>query len=203
MRRKQLVSVFAISALAGVLGLSGCTSAATKTSTPNGPAGTQGSASFSPAGPQIPKAGGTVQITDYTNNDGTKSTVILTGVIGDFGEAVSIYPNGTIDPEHNSELKLALTHGSFRLDIANLDKKIVSAFSDHFPMNTKTCSGTAATTATATPIVAGSGTGAYRGIGGTFNMTVSIAEVDPKLKCGTGQYVEAIFITGSGTVSLS
>jgi len=61
----------------------------------------------------------------------------------------------------------------------------------------------ATTTATAIPIVLGSGTGAYRGIGGTCKMAVSISEVDPKSKCDTGEYVEAIFITGSGNVSFS
>jgi len=38
-----------------------------------------------------------------------RSRVILTGVIGDFGEAVSVYPDGTIDPQHNAELNVALT----------------------------------------------------------------------------------------------
>ena len=44
--------------------------------------------------------------------------MILTGAIGDFGEAVSVYPDGTINPQHNAELNLALTRGSFRKRIA-------------------------------------------------------------------------------------
>src|SRR5438034_7726790 len=155
----------AIAVLATSVLLVGCVSHATKTPTTGRAATTQAST-----------AGGMVNIVDYADNDGPKSTVILTGAIGDYGEALSIHPDGTVDPEHNSELNLALTHGSFRLSIAGLDKRIVSAFS-HFPANTSTCSGTVTESGT-TPIVAGSGTGAYSGISGSFKMTATIAEVD-------------------------
>ena len=55
-----------------------------------------------------------------------------------------------------------------------------------------------------TPIVAGSGTGAYRGISGTFTMTVTIDEIVAKSKCNpSGEFLaQAIVMTGSGTVSL-
>ena len=40
-------------------------------------------------------------ITGYSSNDGPKSTAILTGAVGDFGEAVRIYAHGTIEKEYN------------------------------------------------------------------------------------------------------
>jgi hypothetical protein len=190
MRRKRLVSMFAIAAVAGALLLGGCGSAATKT-----PAG--GSAAAT-----TPTAGATVHLTDYSDSDGATSTVILTGAVGDFGKAVSIYPNGTINPQHNSELRLALARGSFRISVADLDKQIVSAFRQ-FPSNTSTCSGTVTATG-ATPIVAGSGTGSYKGIRGNFNLTATIDEVVSKSTCNASSpfLAEAIVITGSGTVAL-
>jgi hypothetical protein len=122
-----------------------------------------------------------VQITGYSDNDGPKSTVILTGEIGDFGQAERTYANGTTEQNYN-QLDLTLTHGSFDLSIANLEHNLVAAFTQHFPSNTRTCSGIVTTTATA-PIVAGSGAGAYKGIRGSFKMTITIAEVDPWPKC--------------------
>jgi hypothetical protein len=63
-----------------------------------------------------------------------------------------------------------------------------------------------------TPIVAGSGTGAYAGISGGFILTLMIAEIGPKYgsgkhegQCNTSNSAEtvgeAFLVTGSGTVS--
>jgi hypothetical protein len=135
------------------------------------------------------------------NSDGPGFRVILTGAVGDYGPGVTVYPSGKIDPRHTSEMELKLTHGSFRLSIASLGKKIVGAFR-HFPGNTSTCSGTV-TVAAAAPIVAGSGTGSYRGIGGGFSMTATIDEVDAQPVCnGRGKFLsQVILMVGSGTIS--
>ena len=96
-------------------------------------------------------------------------------------------------------------HGSFALSIVGLEQNIVSTMG-HFPSDLNTCSGIVTTTAAA-PIVAGSGTGTYKGISGSFRMAVSIAEVDSWPNCPTAGpdtlLSEAIFFTGSGRVSLS
>jgi hypothetical protein len=63
-----------------------------------------------------------VELVDYADNDGPTSTVILTGAVDDAGKAQSVGPDGTVDPEHRSQLNLMLAQGSFRLDIAVLDK---------------------------------------------------------------------------------
>jgi hypothetical protein len=146
-------------------------------------------------------AGRTAELVDYADNDGPTSTVILTGAVGDAGKAQSVGPDGTVDPDHRSQLNLMLAQGSFRLDIADLDKKIVAAFG-RFPMDSGTCSGSVTVTG-AVPIVAGSGTGAYQGIIGAFTLTVTVAEDFPPAHCDVTAppLAEAIVISGTGKVS--
>ena len=214
MHWNPVVPVSAAAALAGIFALCACTSAATAIPTSPGPAvassqpGSQDGttpASGRPAGRQATTSGGLVHITGYSDNDGPKSTAILTGEIGDFGQAVRTYANGTTQQTYN-QLNLAFTHGSFQLSIANLEANLVTDFTRHFPSNTKTCSGIVTTTATA-PIIGGSGTGAYKGIRGSFKMTITVAEVDSWPKCSIAGpdvlLAEDIFITGSGIVSFS
>ena len=135
------------------------------------------------------------------NTDGAYWHAIMSGVIGDYGPAVSIYPGGNVDPAHNSELELRLTQGSFRLSIAALDKAFVKAGS-HAPIYPKTCTDLISATGT-TPIVAGSGTGAYRGIRGSFGVTLTLNEVEarPCQPSPGGFRAQLITVTGSGTIS--
>lgn len=190
MHRRLLVSMIAAAASAATLLTCGCASSVTESSAVTGTSAVTTTA-----------AGGTVHFIGYSqNSDGPDLTVILTGAIGDYGPAVTIHPNGTIDPEHSSELGLGLRDGSFRLYIASLDKKIVSE--DSLWRSDKTCSFHLSVTA-ATPIVAGSGTGSYRGISGNITTTVTIDEVDVK-PCpgGTSRFLaQLIVMVGSGTVS--
>ena len=86
----------------------------------------------------------------------------------------------------------------FRIDIADLDKKFVATMAT-FPANRSTCSGTASVTGPA-PIVDGSGTGAYRGITGSFALTISLVEVDEKPSCN-GLVAQLIVITGTADVT--
>ena len=65
-------------------------------------------------------AHGVANLSVYSiNSDGPDFRAVLSGSIGDYGPAVAIYPNGKVDPEHNSELELNLSHGTFRLNIAS------------------------------------------------------------------------------------
>lgn len=95
--------------------------------------------------------------------------IILTGAIADHGkDHQGIAAKGTIN-------KLVLTKGTFEV---NTSKLTVNP-----PLDPKTC--TIAGSATGpVAIVAGSGTGAYRGLRGTVTATVTIAGVLPKLKSG-------------------
>jgi hypothetical protein len=181
------VCALALAAFAGATVAGGSTWAATTTLT---------------SSRQAARAPGPVHILDYSiNSDGPGSQVILTGAVGDYGRAASIYPDGKLDPDHNGEMELKLTHGSFRLGVADLEKQIVSAFT-HWPSHKNTCSGSISLMGSV-PIVAGSGTGLYKGISGSFNMSVNIYEVDVKPVCnGTSKFLsQAIVISGSGNVS--
>jgi hypothetical protein len=122
-------------------------------------------------------------------------------VIGDYGPAVSIYPDGKVDLSHNGEMELRLTHGSLRLSIAALNNAFVKA-ATHEPIYPKTCTDLISVTGT-TPIVAGSGTGAYRGIRGSFPLTITLSEVEAwPCQPSPGAFrAQLITMAGSGTIS--
>jgi hypothetical protein len=158
----------------------------------------------SPAGPHVPKSGGIVRITGYSDNDGPTSSVVVTGVIGDYGKAIRTNSPGSSDAEYN-ELDLHLTRGSFGLNIAHLESELGAAISGHFPTNAITCSGEVIVSGGAA-IYSGSGTGAYRGLSGTLAMTITINEVESAPRCpdtDTSPFLaQSVFIDGSGKVSL-
>jgi hypothetical protein len=194
MPRNRFVSVLAIAAFAGVLVTAGCVSAATK---PPAAAAATASARVAAA------TGGTANIVIYgVNTDGAYWHAIVSGVVGDYGPAVSIYPDGQVDPAHDSELDLRLTNGSFRLSIAALGNAFVKAGS-HAPIYPKTCTDLISVTGT-TPIVAGSGTGGYRGIRGGFRITLTLNEVEARpCQPSPGAFrAQLITMAGSGTISL-
>jgi hypothetical protein len=189
MRENWPVPVVTLAAC-GVLLTGGCVSAATKA-----PPATMAAAAASAAA----ATGGKANVMIYgVNTDGAYWHAIVSGVIGDYGPAVSIYPDGQVDPAHNSEMKLRLAHGSFRLSIAALDKIFVKATA-HEPVYPKTCTDLIKVTGT-TPIVAGSGTGAYRGIRGSFPVTLTLSEVEAT-PCPSAFRAQLITVAGSGTVS--
>jgi hypothetical protein len=119
------------------------------------------------------------------NNNGPK-TIILTGAITDYG----------VFNKHG----FVLSKGSFNVNTDALAKKLIA-----MPVNPKTCA-SAGTVRGPVPIVKGTGTGAYRGIRGAFQTTVSTALIAPRLKngkCNTSakKYPAVFFARGSGTVS--
>jgi hypothetical protein len=144
--------------------------------------------------------GGAVHLTAYTDNDGPDARVILAGAVGDYGTAQSVNPDGSVDPSHRHQLNLMLTHGSFRLDIADIDRKFTAILA---ATDNATCSGTTSVTA-AVPIVAASGTGSYVHISGSFDLTMTLDEVYTPSHCdATGAYLaQSIVITGPGSVAI-
>jgi hypothetical protein len=127
--------------------------------------------------------------------------VILTGAIGDYGKAQSVNTDGSVNSEHTGQLDLKLSRGSFRLDVADLDRKFVAAMAN-LALNTSTCSGRASVSEPV-PVVANSGTESYRAITGSFNLTVTLDEVDRPDGCSQNSpYLsQIILMTGSGSVS--
>jgi len=182
MRGTRLASMSVV-AVAGMLFAGACTAAAT--------------AGGAPVRDEAP-----VHFSGFSHNsDGPDFTVVLSGAVGDYGQAVTVFPNGKVDPEHQHQLSLRLKKGSFRVHFARLDKAIVAATS-RWAKN-PTCSFHANVTAP-TPVVAGSGTGLYKGIKGSLTLTVTIDEVDIK-PCpgGTSKFLsQDIFLVGSGKVTL-
>jgi hypothetical protein len=137
------------------------------------------------------------------NSDGPRFQAILTGAIGDHGPAVTVHPDGTPDPSHGSELSLRLRHGSFRLSIGKLDAEFVRAVI-RWPYDRATCSIHGTITASV-PVVAGSGTGAYRGITGAFTATVSLDEdwrKGPACNETSAFQAQLLLITGTGSVRI-
>jgi hypothetical protein len=145
---------------------------------------------------------GTANVMLYSiSSDGPSFRAVVTGAAGDYGPAVTVYPDGKVDPEHNSEMELNLTRGSFRLDIEQLDKEFVMAAS-HEPIYPRTCSDLF-DFSVGVPIVPGSGTGAYRGITGGFSVTVTGDEVAAKPCSAQSRFLwQVIVITGRGSVSV-
>jgi hypothetical protein len=184
---KRVLSTLTIAALAGALLTSGNIMTASASTVTNG----------------------TVHVFDYGDGEGIGSTVVLTGAIGDSGSADSVGANGTPQP-NSTEVELSLVLGSFTISTVGLDKKIGSAFNKVEP-NARTCSAYVVVTGS-TPIVAGSGTGAYTGIRGSFTLTFTFAAVGSRYPSGKheGQcnnannspnVGQAQFVTGWGTVS--
>lgn len=154
--------------------------------------------------------GGSVHLMNYGDGAGAGGNVVLTGAIADSGASVSIDSNGTVDPSNNTEVNLALVHGSFRINIQALNKKINKAFNSFQP-NSSTCSGYITASGPVT-VVSGSGTGAYTNISGSFNLNFVYALIGPKITSGKhkGQCDQsnnaptlgsAQIVTGSGRVS--
>jgi hypothetical protein len=144
----------------------------------------------------------TAHITVWSvNSDGPDFRAILTGAVGDYGPGVTVYPDGAVDPAHSSDLKLNLSHGSFLLSIAKLDSEFGHAVV-RWPYDRATCSIHGTVTGTA-PIVAGSGTGAYRGIAGAFTLTLSLDEVwvrGPACSESSPFQAQLILMAGTGSV---
>lgn len=195
MNTRKIASLAAAGLAAAAIATAGCASAATSASA----AATSAAAATAPAAKTI--KGATHLMVYSINSDGPHFQAIVTGAVGDYGPGVTVHPDGTVDPEHTSQLELKLTHGSFRLSIAAADKAIVRAY-QHWPSNPATCSGGITVSAPA-PVVAGSGTGRYRGITGDFTLTVKIDEVDVKPVCnGTSKFLsQLILLDGTGAVS--
>jgi hypothetical protein len=161
-----------------------------------------------PAKPAAIRSGGTTHVVIYSvNSDGPYFRAVLSGSIGDYGPAVAVYPDGKVDPEHDSELQLDLSRGTFRLNIAGLDREFSRLISP-YPSYPATCSAYVSFT-TRVPVVADSGTGSYQGITGDFTVGVTADEALAGAASEAGEPCtqvqrrlwEVIIVAGPGTVS--
>src|SRR5262249_4667335 len=145
----------------------------------------------------------TVRLVDDTADDGATSTIILTGAIGDYGTATTLDDLGNVDATQRTQWRLDLHHGAFRIDIQTITHRLAAAFADN-PINQSTCSGHVEVSAPA-PIVPDSGTGAYTGIAGHFDLTITIDEVvqgDPPTCDATDAIAsQSVHTTGLGSTT--
>jgi hypothetical protein len=170
--------------LAGAVTLAGCAAAAV---------------SSSAATPAF--RSGLTHFTAYSiNTDNPVLDSVVSGAIGDYGPAEEISSGSTGGTAHGGELELKLTRSTFLLNIAGIDAKFVQGTS-HEPVYPHTCS-TYVSVSDTVPVVPGSGTGAYRGIAGTFAMTLTVNEVHNS-PCSTSLSIlrQVIILSGTGTIT--
>jgi hypothetical protein len=179
--------------------LSGAVLTAAVLGEPLGPGASSDAAAAAPE-PAPSGVHGAVNVTIWSiDSDGPQFQAVLSGAIGDYGPAVTVLPDGKVDPEHTSEMALELRHGTFRLYIEPIARKL-RAQTAHEPVYAATCSDYFHVTATV-PVVTGSGTGAYRGIAGNFFLALTGNEDQETPPCGPPFVRQILVLTGSGTVS--
>jgi hypothetical protein len=127
-----------------------------------------------------------------TNVAGNLGTIVLIGAITDTGiDNQGQGPNG-------SNL-IVLSKGSFAVDVSKVGNKL-----SNVPVDQTTCSSHGTVTGR-TPIVPGSGTGAYRRISGALDVEVSVAFILPRVNgacdANAAHYPGVLIVKGSGTVS--
>jgi hypothetical protein len=190
MLRNHPAALFGATVLIGALAATGCAASAASTA----------AAATSATGTAAARDNAHLMVYSI-NSDGPDFRAIVTGAIGDYGPAVTVFPNGQVDPSHTHDLELKLTRGSFKLSITELDKKFV-AVTSHEPIYPRTCSDYM-TASAPMAVVPGSGTGAYRGISGRFAVTITADEVEKKpcQPVGAIQY-QALVLRGPGHVSV-
>jgi hypothetical protein len=162
-------------------------------------------AAFGTGAPSTP-AGGPVQI--YApQSSSVHGTIVITGALGDFGKTLTINRSGKADGNGNF-VKITLHKGTFKVNSTTFNAKANNAQPTVYKA---TCS--AVGTATG-PVTLFDGTGLYRGISGTVNITATFGFIGPLFKSGKNKgqcnlsnnaqpISQYTLITGSGTVSFS
>ena len=154
-------------------------------------------------------AAGTASFFITPGGNGGGGTVVVTGAIGDYGKTTpEMDKNGKTNPKKGNYGKFVLQKGTIEANLTAFNAKEQSLGSQS-SVNAATC--TMEATATA-PVMLFNGTGLYKGITGTVNLTVTFAIVLPfytsgknKGKCNEGNNANPVAqwgsITGSGSVS--
>ncbi|MBV9854899.1 MAG: hypothetical protein JOY82_10305 [Streptosporangiaceae bacterium] len=176
-------------AVTGALTLAGCTAAVAA----SGTAKTGGS---NPAVPPVP-----THVTVYSvNSDAPVFSAVVSGpTVGDYGRAEQVAPGSTVPTAHGGELLLKLAHGTFRVSVADIDTKFTEALG---PATIRSTCSDYVSVRDNVPIVPGSGTGAYRGIAGTFAATLTVNELHPT-PCNkvVRLFRQLIWLNGAGKIT--
>jgi hypothetical protein len=138
---------------------------------------------------------------------GPTGTILLTGAVGDYGKTVDIDANGKVDPK-GTYVKATLKQGTFVINAVALNRKLAKL---NPPVNKTTCSAEGSETGSVTVL---DGTGLYKGINGTLDVTVTFAAIAPRYtsgknkgRCNLSNSVQPVdqngWIAGTGTVKFS
>ncbi len=120
----------------------------------------------------MPK-GGAIQIIVQPGDQQGAGKIIVTGAIGDHGTTSPSKTKG------NTKYGVAtLTEGSFKVDLTAISKKVNSA---NPAPNSATCSAEISETA---PAAISNGTGAYKGVQGSVNLTETFGFIAPRFTTG-------------------
>jgi hypothetical protein len=122
-------------------------------------------------------AGGPVALLATVGN-GPSGKIVVAGAIGDWGTALTIDKNGKPD-ENGNYVKVTLRKGTFEIDSTALNKKTANPH-PQVASNT-TCSVSASGSA---PVTLFNGTGLYKGITGTANVTLTFTGVGQRYQSG-------------------
>ena len=120
---------------------------------------------------------GKIRIFADASSDGPVSKILITGAIGDYGTATSIDKNGKVD-QNGNYVKIALKKGTFEIDSTALNAKLNKAPG---VFNKTTCSFAFTGSGGVTFF---NGTGLYKGISGTAEITLSFGGIGPRLTTG-------------------
>ena len=141
--------------------------------------------------------GGPIQI--YVSGTSVTTPIMITGAVTDYGKATSVTKAGKPDENGDYE-KIVLQKGTFWIDATALNNKLKGAKPK---IDLKNCyfvfTGSG-------PTSLFKGTGAYAGISGKVDVTVTFAGIGPKTAAGKcNQKVQPVAqygsVTGSGTAS--
>jgi hypothetical protein len=120
---------------------------------------------------------GKIRIFADASSDGPVSKILITGVIGDYGTATSMDKNGKVD-QNGNYVKIALKKGTFEIDSTALNAKLNKAPG---VFNKTTCSFSFTGSGGVTLF---NGTGLYKGISGSAEVTLSFGGIGPRLTTG-------------------
>jgi hypothetical protein len=105
------------------------------------------------------------------------ATIIFTGAIGDSGSTTSVDKNGKVDPA-GDYATVTLSKGGFVVDKTALEKAITNV---NPKINKATCSAGLSVRA---PVQLAGGTGLYKGISGTLQVTEFVGFISPRYSSG-------------------
>jgi hypothetical protein len=120
---------------------------------------------------------GKIRIFADASSDGPVSKILITGAIGDYGTATSIDKNGKVDANGNF-VKVALKKGTFEIDSTTLNAKLNKAPG---VFNKETCSFSFTGSG---GVKLFDGTGLYKSISGSAEVTLSFGGIGPRLATG-------------------